>query len=260
MIRRWHPGPTRRDRGQDREEGYTLQELGVAVTLLALLFTMTVPVMSTLFRTVSYVNNTYDNQSQLLPVSTNLQRLIRSMVSPAPTLATGQPVPPLGTYTANNSANNLIVQSSPVVLTGLTPTSLTLFTNIGDPNGPARVVARLLGSTFTVTLARATPHTCPGVSNGTACSWGSAMPLITVNHVVNSTVFQYYLNGAGNQPVANDTTTFATCDTSTCNAAQVEDVQVDLRVGGTGQGGQAEDQTVVYELSASSQTYDPAVG
>ena len=38
------------------------------------------------------ITNTYANVNQLLPVSTNLQRLIRSAVAPAPTYLTGIPI------------------------------------------------------------------------------------------------------------------------------------------------------------------------
>jgi hypothetical protein len=85
--------------------------------------------------------------------------------------------------------------------------------------------------------------------------------MVTVHDVVTTTVFTYYLSTAATTPVSNDQSTFTTCDTTTCNASLVESVGVNLAVNvDASQGEQAQDQTVVYELSATSQAYDPAVG
>jgi hypothetical protein len=168
------------------EQGFTLVELLIAVTTLLILFAMTVPIVDTLFSTIARVNNTYINVNQLLPVSTNLQRFIRSAVEPGPTSG-GVPVP--------------------AFITGsITPTSMTFYTNIGDPNGPAEIVASCTsstpssglcnaGGTFTVTVAKANAGTCPPA--GSACTWGAAMPLITVDGVSNANddqpLFEYTL-------------------------------------------------------------------
>ena len=74
------------------EAGVTLVELAVATATLMILFAMTIPIVDTLFSTVARVNNTYINVNQLLPVSTNLQRFMRSAVEPGPTTS-GVPVP-----------------------------------------------------------------------------------------------------------------------------------------------------------------------
>ena len=103
------------------EQGLTLVELMIALTTLLILFVMTIPIVDTLFSTIPRVNNTYINVNQLLPVSTNLQRFIRSAVEPGPTSG-GVPVPPF-------------------VTGSVTPTSVTFYTNIGDTNGPAKIVA-----------------------------------------------------------------------------------------------------------------------
>lgn len=233
-------------------EGYTLTELAVALTVFAVLLAMTAPIVSTLFSTTSYVTNSYENENQLLPISTSFQNLIRSVVEPAPNLASGQPVPAYGIYS-----------SSGAVITGLSATSMTFFTNIGDPNGPAEVVANVSGSTFTVTLARATAGTCPGLNSGaTACSWGTAHPLITVDNVVDtgSAVLTYSVGGTTISP-SDDATEFATCTASSCPAADIQSVKVDLQVNvNPNQSGQAQEETVVYQLSALSQQYQPEVG
>jgi hypothetical protein len=165
--------------GASGDEGLTLVELMVAVTTLLILFAMTVPIVDTLFSTVARVNNTYINVNQLLPVSTNLQRFVRSAVEPGPT-SSGVPVPAF-------------------VTGAITPTSMTFYTNIGDTNGPAKIVASCAsttpstglcdsGGTFTVTEAKANSGTCP--PTGSACTWGSAKTLITVYGVSNASDYQ----------------------------------------------------------------------
>ena len=168
-----------RERTAARDEaGLTLVELSVATATLLILFAMTVPIVDTLFSTIARVNNTYTNVNQLLPVSTNLQRFFRSAVEPGPTSA-GVPDPAF-------------------VPGSISPTSVTFYTNIGDPNGPAKIVASCPsvsnptsgvcdpGSTFTVTEATATAGTCPPTGTN-PCTWNSPHTLITVNGVSNST-------------------------------------------------------------------------
>lgn len=157
------------------ESGVTLVELAIVALTLLILFAMTVPIVDTLFSTIARVNNTYINVNQLLPVSTNLQRFVRSAVEPAP-VSSGVPVPAF-------------------VTGALLPTSMTFYTNIGDGNGPAKIVASCTssspstglcdsGATFTVTEAKANSGTCP--PTGTACTWGTAKTLISVSGVANA--------------------------------------------------------------------------
>jgi hypothetical protein len=239
-------------RGRPAADGYTITELAIALALFAILIAMTVPIVSTVFSSTTYVTNSYLNEDQLLPISTTFQNLIRSVVEPAPDLSSGQPVPAYGIYSSNGAAIN-----EP------SATSVTFFTNIGDPNGPAEVVAGVTGSVFTVTVARAEAGTCPGLSSGTACSWGAAQPLITVDNVVNTGAAPLFTYSVGTTPIApsNDATEFATCTATSCPAADVESVKVDLQVNvDPSRGGQAQEETVVYQLSALSQAYQPEVG
>lgn len=235
------------------EGGYTLAELAIALMLFGILMAMTAPIVSTLFNSTAYVSNSYLNENQLLPISTTFQNLIRSVVQPAPNLASGQPVPSYGIYSSSGAA-----------ITEPSPSSMTFFTNIGDPNGPAEVVANLSGSVLTVTVARANAGTCPGLNAGaTACTWGTPQPLITVDNVVNSgssSLFIYSVGGTTISP-SNDATEFATCTATSCPAADIESVKVDLQVNvNPNRSGQAQEETVVYQLSALSQQYQPEVG
>src|ERR1700728_3116317 len=175
LARRLRRRNTRTSTARD-ESGVTLVELSVATATLLVLFAMTVPIIDTLFSTIARVNNTYTNVNQLLPVSTNLQRFIRSAVSPGPTSA-GVPDPAF-------------------VPGAILPNSVTFYTNIGDTKGPAKIVASCpstaapglceLGSTFTVTEAPAIAGSCPPTGSN-PCRWGTPQTLITVNGVSNST-------------------------------------------------------------------------
>lgn len=259
--------------GRD-EAGVTLVELAIATFTLLILFAMTIPIVDTLFSTVARVNNTYINVNQLLPVSTNLQRFVRSAVDPGPTSG-GVPVPAF-------------------VTGAVSPTSMTFYTNIGDTNGPAKIVASCASTTpttglcnaggvFTVTEAKANSGTCPPA--GTTCTWGAAHGLISVagvsNAADNQPLFEYTLllttstitgttyttslvgsasscvpaspNSPANPYSASvgsclytaDTTTFSAC-TSTgstsgnvlanCPGAEVYAVTIDLQVNGVSTG------------------------
>jgi hypothetical protein len=282
------------------EEGVTLVELGVVMLTLLVLFAMTVPIVDTVFSTIARVNNTYTNVNQLLPISTNLQRFIRSAVQPGPTVS-GVPVPQF-------------------VVGAVFPTSATFYTNIGDPNGPAKIVASCTtgsvssglctsGGTFTVTEATATANSCP--PTGSSCTWGTPKTLITASGVSNASdnqpLFIYTLliqnatssgttystsvvgssssciPSSPNTPsnpysstVASclytaDNSTFGTCTGSTsanvlanCPGAEVYAVSVDLQVNGVSKGrtagGQSEDDSTVYLLSPISAEYQAMVG
>jgi hypothetical protein len=282
------------------ETGLTLVEISIATATLLILFAMTVPIVDTLFATIARVNNTYVNVNQLLPVSTNLQRFLRSAVEPGPT-SNGVPVPPF-------------------VTGSVSPTSITFYTNVGNANGPAEIVASCASTTpstglcnaggvFTVTEALPTSGTCP--PTGSACTYGTAHLLITVNGVSNATdnqpLFEYtllepdatstgttyttpvvgsscipsranspanpYLSTVASCLYTSDASTFGTCTSTSsttgnvlanCPGAEVYAITIDLQVNGvsTGRtaGGQSEDASTVYLLSPISNQYQQMVG
>jgi hypothetical protein len=301
-----HRGGTRRG---GAEAGNTLTEIAISLVLLSLLFSTVPIVMQTLSGSQAYVNNTYLNLDQLLPVSTSFQQLIRSVVAPGPTQSGSNPVPAFGTY---NSSGKIICsqsascntsysptgayQASPIV-SGLSSTSATFFSNVGDPNGPAMVVANLnttcttatsCQGVFTVTIAHANASPpCPFSSTDYTdhCTWGTPHQLITVDHVVNACststncpqpLFTYTLQGFAadpsicaqtpstpgcvQQPQGPGSPNFASCTTTSCSANQILDVGIDLKVNSSATASQADEQTVVYELSENSAAYDPEVG
>jgi len=257
-----------RSRRRLSEAGYTLYELGIAMLLLTILFAMTAPILVTLTNTNTYVNDTYHNENQLLPVSTNFQKLIRSVVSPAPTLTTSSPpVPAFGVYQQGSPYG--LITAAP--LTGINSTQVTFFTNVGNPSGPARVVAQLVGTTFTATISYPTgnPTPCPrSLTDPNLCYYPAVQQnLITVQNVVNTSlgfpVFTYNLSTgcSAGCPVSNPGLTFANCTPSNCPASQIQSIGVDLKVNSDPtRSSQADDQTVIYELSPTSQAYDPTAG
>jgi prepilin-type N-terminal cleavage/methylation domain-containing protein len=189
------PWPRRaRLRGSESEAGFTLVELLITLSVFTILLAMTIPIVATFMDASTRISNTYANVNQLLPVSTNLQRLIRSAVEPAPTYFTGIPTSPFGSY--STSSGNLVAGT-------LSPTSLTFYTNIGDPNGPAKIVASCTPNgttgncaypgTFTVTEAKAVQvgspaaSTCPfAAQNNVLCTWSSTpITLISVKGLTN---------------------------------------------------------------------------
>jgi prepilin-type N-terminal cleavage/methylation domain-containing protein len=177
-----------------REAGFTLVELLITLSVFTILLGMTIPIVATFMDASTRISNTYANVNQLLPVSTNLQRLIRSAVAPAPTYLTGIPISPFGSY--GTSTGNLVAGT-------LSPTSLTFYANIGDPNGPAKIVASCTPNgttgncaypgTLTVTEAKAiqtgspAASTCPFAGqNNVSCTWSSTpITLLTVKGLTN---------------------------------------------------------------------------
>jgi type II secretory pathway pseudopilin PulG len=335
MMRRW-PATVRRERRLaraqpgGRESGYTLIELTISLLLFGLLLTTVPIVVQTMFSNQNYVNNTFLNLDELLPVSTKFQQLIRAVVAPAPTETGDQPVPAFGTYDTSGkiyctepgtpqcaSTYSPAGDAGPTtpnsyVVSGLSDTSATFFSNIGQANGPVMVVANLVNTctgsgatmqcigTFTVTLADAiiptgdTTSPCPFADGdyppAYQCVWGTPEVLFEVQDVVNQCsesnsfanctqpVFQYTLQGpvdpsmcAVNESqtgcVPNPQDTFSQClapvaGVSQCPANEIQDVGIDLKVNASPRPGssQADEQTVVYELSENSATYSPDVG
>ena len=171
------------------EQGYTIVEMLIVVALMTVLFAMTIPVINVLFDTTAHVANTYVNANQLLPISTNLQSLLRSAVSPAPTLS-GVPTPPFGVYTSPQSLPS--------------PTSLTFFSNVGSSNGPAMITASCSPapnglcasqSSFTVTEILPIAGTCPTTTTSTSTCSYTGQPTKTLFNVSGLT------NSADNAPL-----------------------------------------------------------
>jgi hypothetical protein len=278
----------RRRMDERNDGGLTLVELLVSAILFVTVGTLVSLSLDTFLNVSNQVHSSYANTQQIIPVSTNVQRLIRTAVEPGPLY--GNPVRPLPPFALG---------ANPI--TG--STSMTFYANVGvpaiinnpgpsqtiTPGRPAKVVAQLVGTTFTVTDQLADANTCPSTANSAGiCTWSNNPAAVkrvaSISNVVNSTyaippataptpVFSYILlNAAGQQsPVAVSSyaSTFGTTPTGLCTgigdscpADEIQGVEIDLLIKSPGSKSlaPAEDDTVVYRLSSSSYLYSPTVG
>jgi prepilin-type N-terminal cleavage/methylation domain-containing protein len=252
------------------DSGFTLVELMIASLLFLTVGTLVSLSLDTFLNVSNVVHSSYANTQQILPVSTDIQRLIRSEVEPGP-IQSGVPSPPFAVGAVSS-------------------TSATFYVNVGVPGRPAKVVAQLIGTTFTVTDQLADTAlgvtTCPlSVGSSAHCTFGvypatgtyPAKRVASITNVVNSTwpslstptpVFTYILlNAAGSQstvPVGLVATTFGSCiaGVDACPADEVQGVEVHLYIKSPGSKSlqPAEDDTIVYRLSSTSYLYSPTVG
>ncbi len=284
----------RRARG---DEGFTLMEMMVVVVVLGALLAVTVPILSTVMQTTSRIRLTYTNLDSQLWLSTNLQRLLRAAVAPAP--AFDGTTPTTQTFT-------------PFVPGAVTPTSLTFFANTGTPNGPEEVKASCTqtttdktlcapSATFTLTLTPPKVTTCPFVDTTIAhsCTWPSTKTrtLLSIPNVTNGDsasaqpLFTYSYGsttvcsaGTPGGCSGSDSTTFSTahCHSSstvakngpfaTCPAGEIDDVSYALEFNAkltkstksqtTARYGGLQAKTVsgTFVMSSTSVLYNPTVG
>jgi prepilin-type N-terminal cleavage/methylation domain-containing protein len=273
------------------DSGFTLVELMIASLLFVTVGTLVSLSLDTFLNVSNVVHSSYANTQQILPVSTNIQRLIRSEVEPGP-IQSGVPSPPF--------------------LPGaVSSTSMTFYANVGVAGRPAKVVAQLNAptlnattSTFTVTDQLADAGTCPSTTNPSwTCKFNNnpAKRVASITNVVNwmyppstgttttttpptpqTPVFTYIvLNAGGTQcavppvvgsvppactAVGSIAATFGpgTCTGTgdACYADEVQGVEVDLYIKSPGSKSlkPAEDDTIVYRLSSTSYLYSPTVG
>jgi hypothetical protein len=194
--------------GDHDEDGLTLVELLVAFTALIVLLTILSTALTAYLNAGTNVISSYQATDQLLPSSIIIQRLIRSQVEPAPT-PTATPSPPTCSAAANIPC--------PAFLKGTVGTySTTFYANIGDTNGPGKIVmsaptptkapgSKFYSTVFTVTQYPACPNppsnalpgcttstpACPFLVTTTApCSWStSGKVLVTISGVVNGPTY-----------------------------------------------------------------------
>jgi type II secretory pathway pseudopilin PulG len=249
------------------EAGMTLVELLVAMALTFILFTVVAISIDTFLTVGSQVQASYVNSDQILPLTTNFQRLLRTEVEPGPPSASAVP--------------------TPMFKTGVqTAYAATFYANVGSTAGPAQIVASLSGTYFTVTQQLPTAGSCPtSVADHTdVCAYPSNGRIVTVisvpyvqNLATHTPIFTYTLldpDFTPPQSTVSDTPTsgtiatkFANCTatvagtrvSTTCPGDTVEGVEVDLQVKAKDSVQTVQD-TVVYRLSATSQTFDPSVG
>jgi Tfp pilus assembly protein PilV len=245
------------------DHGFSLVELMVAMATLIILVTLVSVAITGFLGVNEQIQSSYTNSQQILPVTTNIQRLIRTEVEPGPPNGSGVPVPPFKTG-------------------AVTSNSATFYANVGVAGRPAQVVATLTGTTFKVTDQVADVNSCPPV--GSACTFTTAAnlkPVATISNVINASwpsvgsptaVFTYTLldtsgGGAGVQSTVANTSVFNSCAAGadlavSCPGDAVQGVQVDLVIKSPGSKSlaPAEDDTIVYRLSSRSFLYTATVG
>lgn len=186
------------------ERGFTLMETLIACSVMVVVIAGTVPVVRVFFDEQLAVNRTYSGADEVLLTSLVMTRYIREAVEPAPESGSGVPTPPFATAT---------------------PCSLTFFANVGNANGPAKVVANATpcastGQTFLMTVQAPDPNSCPVTgSTGTACTYTTEplRRLVYLSNVTNSNTipfFSYTLTGGSTTTTAG--TYCGSADTNFC--------------------------------------------
>ncbi len=238
------------------DEGFTLVELLIAVTIFAVLIAMTAPLIESFYNIDAGVTNTVGTVSKILPASTVLEQYLRSAVA----ASDGTPVfAPIGSPAAPGYPAGTLFQAG--------TNQMAFYSNTGDlypsgstgvPVGPRLVTFSAsgpqtkIGYTLTLTSQKADRKTCPGASPQMNSATGATCTFTTyptkqdfsIDHVTNGSatdsnpVFQYIVGitptglpnliTPANQP-ASGWTCGATCVPVSAAALEtVTGVQIDL--------------------------------
>ena len=199
---RWRERLHQRLAHRSGDSGLTLVELLIAMALLSVLMVITSFATDAYLSASTTVSSSYAATNEILPNTVVIQRLIRAEVEPAPT-------PPATT------ADPYPTPTPPFVPSSITPTSMTFYANVGDPNGPDQITmaagpappchhCQYSTGTFTVTETPPKPGTCPGVSSGSQCQWSYSgavtKELVDIPDLADtgSPVFTYTLQDCSN--------------------------------------------------------------
>jgi prepilin-type N-terminal cleavage/methylation domain-containing protein len=264
------------------DEGMTLVEVMIAMGVFAVLLAFTAIMINNFFTNSSQVQNSYSAFRQVLPASTAIEQLFRTVVEPAPG-SNGVPVPAVSPKGPGGTS------ACPTTNFYIGPNCLQFTSNTGNVNGPSLVTATTTANatpagtyTFTVTVTAPTANTCPGTGTYLVSPWtastlcqysaSSARRVLQITNLTNgsptatSPIFQYSLAGATNNAVvpygtANNSTwvtTFGatTCNATTCPVDTIQTLTLDIEAQ-SGNGLPASYQT---QISALSPLYSPFVG
>lgn len=262
----WRLAPASDGRGarcrrlrQHGDDGMTLVELLVAMSILTVVMAVSATVVTFFYGQENSINRSYSGFTEVIPTTTTLQAFFRSMVEPAPQAVVNAvlvPVPPFQQAPGGSSSGPF----------ELGPYSATFTANIGDPNGPALFTITTTANTapypagvgpgsytFTMTEAKAVAGTCPFQPNSaspTYCSWDTTNPKIVVslNDVINgpgsaagtaAPILQYtwgsntsptpYSSAAGS-PWQTDFGANSCTSITSCPADQITRVDINLTV------------------------------
>jgi prepilin-type N-terminal cleavage/methylation domain-containing protein len=228
-LRSWREELLRTKRTGEHEQGYTLVEMMLAITILAMVLLITVPLVSVFYDATNDVQNTYAATNQALLASQSLSQYLHEAIAPCPT------------------GNSSCLTTSPYV--SPTSNSLTFYAFTGNSKGPAKIVIAINGKTLTATMTQPASG-CPlnGATTG-VCAYPSTQPSYLIANIPNLT---------NTSPLSYLTTAGSTCPgaTSGVTASSVVAVCVNIQTRLTR--GQASGYvTAAYPLSAG---YNGSVG
>jgi prepilin-type N-terminal cleavage/methylation domain-containing protein len=226
-----------RNRG---EEGFTLIEMALTVTIMAVVFAMTTPVVMMYFDLNGDVQTTYTAVNQVILASEEITQYMHEAVAPCPSgsTATGCSTVPFGASTQS---------------------SLTFYVNTNNANGPSEVVIAISGSTMTVNIYAPTASTCPfNGSTTTACTYtGSPHLLTTVTGLSNLIPFTYLPTTGSTCDGSNASSTLPSVQCADSTSNPIAAVYMTLQLATKGKSEPNGYQTLAYALAPS---YNGTVG
>ena len=129
---------TERDLGsfharRNGEDGFTLIEMTLTISILAVVFIMTIPIVMMYFHLNNDVQQTYAATNQVILASEEITQYMHEAVAPCPSGSThaGCSTVPFGASTQS---------------------SLTFWANTNNTNGPSEVVIAVSGTTLTANV------------------------------------------------------------------------------------------------------------
>lgn len=258
--------------GDGADQGFTLVELMIAMTITAVIITLSTTIISSYFNNGAQINSAYQGFDEVIPSTTSLQQYLITMVEPATPTVSGGAFTPIPPFSYNSSTGYQ-----------LSPNSATFTSNTGDPSGPGLVQISTTANaaprggnpqtyTLMATLTPADPGTCPDVSSGTKCTWGvTTKPtrIVTINDLINGSttattpVLQFATNTSGGIVSPYSTTAGSAWQTAfgpgscssqgNCPADQITAVTISVQVQPPGKATSVY-QTTVTPLSISYAT------
>ena len=225
------------------EEGFTLVELALTLTIMAVVFTMTTPVIIMYFDLNNDVQATYNATNQVILASEEITQYMHEAVAPCPS----------GTTASGCST---------VAFGASTQSSLTFWANTNNANGPSEVVISISGSTLTANIYKANANTCPFNGSTTkACTFSSSAHLLTsITGLSNLIPFTYVPSVGGQSNTCDGSNASSTPPSVQCAdsyANPIVAVAITLQLATSGKSQPSGYQTLAYALSPN---YNGTVG
>jgi prepilin-type N-terminal cleavage/methylation domain-containing protein len=143
------------------EQGFTLVEMMVTLSVMGLVLAITVPLVSMFYDVNNDVQQTYAATNQVILASEVLTQYLHEAVAPCPPTST--------------KCSTTAFSSSPVP----SATVLTFYADTNNPNGPSEVVMSMSGTTMTAAVYQPNAGTCPfNGSLSIGCTYPSTFRLL----------------------------------------------------------------------------------